>query len=165
MKIRKPWGIVLIACCAATAACVSLPKTYSTKERPVYPKLGNSVTDFYQVIDTLQPVLRWKDIKSEGQTYDFALWESLSESPDKSITGTPLKRRDWGNQIYYVQGISQNYFRINKPLKPNTCYHWSVRLRTGNDVSEWVTFSQGAVSLIGIGYAYDFPYGFVTPGE
>lgn len=165
MKLKKLGVIVLIGFCAAAAGCVSLPKTYSSEERPISPELGSTVADFYQVIDTLQPVLRWKDSKSEGQTYDVAVWESPSQAPDKSIAGTPLKQRKWGKQIYYSQGISQNYFKISKPLKPNTCYHWSVRVRTGNKVTEWATFNQAAVTVGAVGYAYQFPYGFITPRE
>ncbi len=165
MKIKKLGAIVLIACSAATAGCLSFPKTFSTQERPIAPKLGASVMNFYLVTDTLQPVLRWKDIRSEGQTYDVALWQSRSEAPDKSITGTPLKNRDWGKQVSYVQGISQNYYKIDKPLKPNTCYHWSVRVRTGDEVSDWAAFSQSAVSPIGFGRAYHLPFGFITPKQ
>ncbi len=165
MKIKKLGLIVLIGYCAATAGCVSLPKTYSTRERPIYPKLGSSVMKFYQVIDTLQPVLRWKNIKKEGQTYDVAVWQAPPKAADKSIVGTPLKPNKWGKQIYYVQGISGNYFKLSKPLKPNTCYHWSVRIRTGKHVSKWATFNQAAVSLVGVGYAYHLPYGFITPRE
>ncbi|MDR3570198.1 MAG: hypothetical protein P4L43_19400 [Syntrophobacteraceae bacterium] len=163
MKIKKLGIIVLIGYCAAAAGCISFPKSYSTDQRPISPKLGGSVTDFYQVIDTLQPDLRWKDTKSQGQTYDVAVWQSQSKTPDKSIVGTPFEPREWGKQVYYVQGISANYFRIDKPLQPNTCYHWSVRIRTGGDVSEWATFSQAALSPIGLGYAYRLPYGFITP--
>lgn len=163
MKMGKFAGIAAIAFCTVAAGCVSLPKSYSSRERPEYPKLGSSVTNFYQVIDTLQPVLRWKDVRTEGQTYDFALWETRSQTPDKSITGTPLKHRKWGKQIYYAQGISRNYYRIPKPLKPDTVYHWSVRIRTGNEVSEWTTFNQAALSPVGLGYAYQFPFGFITP--
>lgn len=163
MKIKKLGAMVLIGYCAIAAGCVSLPKTYNTGELPVYPELGSSVTDFYLVIDTLQPVLRWKDIKSQGQTYDVAVWESESQAPDKSIMGTPFAPREWGKQVDFVQGISENHFKIDKPLKPDTCYHWSVRIRTGKDVAEWATFSQAAVSLVGIGYAYRLPYGFITP--
>jgi hypothetical protein len=163
MKIKKLGIILFIGYCAAAAGCISFPKSYSSDERPISPKLGSSVTDFYQVIDTLRPVLRWKDIKSGGQTYDVAVWESASKTADKSIVGTPLKPREWGKQIYYVQGISENRIKIDKPLKPDTCYHWSVRTRTGGDVSEWATFSQAALSPIGLGYAYRLPYGFITP--
>ncbi len=165
MRVGKLGLIIWLAFCAGVAGCVSLPKSYSTKVRPLYPKLGDSVSNFYQTIDTLTPVLRWSDIKSEGQTYDVAVWESPSEAPDESITGTPIKPRKWGKQVYYVQAVSQNYFKISKPLKPKTCYHWSVRLRTGSKTSEWATFSQSAVSPIGIGYAYHLPFGFITPGH
>ena len=165
MKLKKLALVMLIGYCATAAGCLSLPKTYNTQERPIEPELGASVENFYLVINTLQPVLRWKDTKSEGQTYDVAVWESPSEAPDKSIVGTPLKPRDWGKQVYYVQGISENYFKIDKPLKPDTVYHWSVRTRKGSDESEWATFSQAAISPVGIGYAYHHPYGFITPRE
>jgi hypothetical protein len=149
----------------AVAGCASLPKTYSSQARPIYPTLGTSVSDFYEKIDTLEPVLKWTDVKSPGQTYDVAVWETSSRASDKSILGTPLEPRDWGTQIYYAQALSQNFYKISKPLKPNTCYHWSVRIRTGTRVSKWATFNQSAVSLLGVGYAYHMPYGFITPRQ
>jgi len=118
---------------------------------------------YYQVIDTLQPELRWKDIKSEGQTYDVCVWETSSHVQDESLLGLPFIPRNWGNQVYYVEGIIENYHKINKPLKPDTCYHWSVRTRKGSNVSEWGSFSQGMVSLIVIGLETNVPYGFITP--
>lgn len=167
-RAMRPGGLALIGvviCFVALAACVSLPKSYSLEARPIYPKLGTSVSDFYQKIDTLEPVLQWSDVKTQGQTYDVAVWETPSRQSDESILGTPLEPRNWGKQIYYAQALSQNYYKISKPLKPNTCYHWSVRIRTGASVTKWATFNQSAVSLLGLGYAYHMPYGFITPRQ
>jgi len=154
---------VLIVCCMNAAGCVSLPKSYNTDAKPIYPELGTTVNKYYQVIDTLQPELKWKDIKSEGQTYDVCVWETQSQEKDKSMWGMMYVGRDWGRQIYYVQDISENHVKIDKQLKPNTCYHWSVRTHKGSDVSEWSSFSQGMVSVLVIGYHSKVPYGFITP--
>ena len=163
MKMKKLGAIFLIGCCAVAAGCLSLPKSYNTGELPVEPPLGSTVTEFYRVTDTLQPVLRWKDVKSAAQTYDVAVWESQSLPADKSIVGIPFEHRKWGKQVYYAQAINRNFFKIDKPLKPDTCYHWSVRTRTGSKVSEWATFTQTALSPIGLAYAHNLPYGFITP--
>ncbi len=155
--------IALIVCCVNTSGCISFPKTYNIDVKPIYPELGNTPMKYYQVIDTLQPELRWKNIKSEGETYDLCVWETSSHIQDESLLGMPFISRNWGEQIYYVEGISDCYHKINKQLKPNTCYHWSVRTRKVNNVSEWGSFSQGMIGLIVVGYETNVPYGFITP--
>ena len=155
--------IVLIICSVNIAGCISLPKSYNTDATPIYPELGSTPLKYYQVIDTLQPELRWKDIKSEGQTYDVCVWETQSRVQDESWWGVPLVSKSWGDLVYYVEGISESYHKISKQLKPNTCYHWSVRTRKGKDVSEWSSFGQGMLSVIAVGYEKHVPYGFITP--
>lgn len=119
---------------------------------------------YYKVIDTLQPELKWKDAKKEGQTYDVCVWETKSEPSDDSWRGMPIIPKKYGNQICYVEGITENHYRIETPLKPKTCYHWSVRIRKGTEVSEWASFSQGVVGVV-VGYGSHFPYGFITPDK
>jgi len=154
---------VLVACCISAAGCITTTKSYNTDAKPISPELGSTPLKYYIVINTLQPELRWKDIKSEGQTYDVCVWETASQLQDKSWWGPPLVHKSWGNQVDYAEGISENYHKVGIQLKPNTCYHWSVRTRKGSDVSEWGSFGQGMISLIVIGYDNRVPYGFITP--
>lgn len=165
MKIIARISIIIVSiiCCLGIAGCVSLPKVYNTDAKPIYPELGSTPMKNYKVIDTLQPVLRWKDIKSEGETYDVCVWETSSNPQEESWWGMPYVPRSWGSQVYYVQGISENYYKISKPLKPNTCYHWAVRIRKGNDVSKWSSFSQSMIGLFVVGAEAHVPYGFITP--
>lgn len=155
--------MVLIACCVNTAGCISFPKTYNNDAKPIYPELGSTSLKYYKVIDTLQPELRWVDIKTEGQTYDVCVWETSSSMQDESWLGIPFIPNSWGRQVYYVEGINENYHKIDKPLKPNTCYHWSVRTRNGKNVSGWGGFSQGMIGVMVVGYETNVPYGFITP--
>jgi hypothetical protein len=158
--IKTLMVLALSICCLNFAGCIWFPKNYNTNATPVYPELGDSG---YPVIDTLQPELRWKDVKSEGQTYDVGVWEASSRGEYKSLWGLPVGPGDWGEHVSYVQGISENRYKIAKPLKPNTTYHWSVRIRKGDNVSEWGSFSQTAVGPLVVGHKHDIPYGFVTP--
>jgi len=163
INIKMLMVIVLIVCCVNTAGCISFPKNYNTDAKPISPELDSTPMKYYKVIDTLQPELRWKDIKSEGQTYDLCVWETSSRPQDESWWGLPFTPVSWGEQVYYVEGMSESYHKIAKQLKPNTCYHWSVRTRKGNDVSEWGSFSQSMISVIVIGHEANVPYGFITP--
>jgi len=152
--------ILSIICCVNAAGCMSLPKNYTGDLRPIYPKLGSTMMKYYQVIDTLQPELQWEDSKPGGHTYDVCVWETSSNVTDESFV--PFTYRNWGDQVYYVQGISDTHHKINEQLKPNTCYHWSVRTRNGMSVSDWAAFSQTMVGIV-IGYEGNIPYGFITP--
>jgi hypothetical protein len=156
-------SVALVVCCLNTLGCVSFPKNYKTDAKPIYPELGSTIMKHYQVIDTLQPELRWEDIKSEGQSYDICVWETPPKQTGEFWWGVPYVPKTWGDQVYYVEGISENHHRINKQLKPNTYYHWSVRTRTGKDVSEWGSFSQSMLSLFVFGHVTNVPYGFITP--
>jgi hypothetical protein len=155
----------LIFCFVNTFGCIALPKSYNTEAQPISPELGSTPLKYYNTIDTLQPELKWKDVKSEGQTYDVCVWETKSEIHDESWWGMPLVPQSWGDQVYYVESISENYYRIDKPLKPKTCYHWSVRMRKGSDVSEWGAFDQSMISIVAVGYENHVPYGFITPDK
>ena len=163
INIKILMSILLIVCFVNTAGCISFPKSYNIDAQPIYPELGNIPMKYYPIIDTLQPELRWKDITSDGHTYDVCVWETSSHVQDESLWGLPFIPRKWGEQVYYVEGISGNYHKVSKQLKPNTCYHWSVRTRKGNNVSEWGSFNQGMISLIVIGYESNVPFGFITP--
>jgi hypothetical protein len=129
INIKIVMVIILIVCCVNIDGCISFPKKYNIDANPIYPELGSTPMKYYQVIDTLQPELRWKDIKSEGQTYDVCVWETSSQLKDGSLLGLPFIPRKWGDQVYYVEGISESYHMINKQLKPNTCYHWSEHVK------------------------------------
>ncbi|HYA41889.1 MAG TPA: hypothetical protein VEF34_11330, partial [Syntrophobacteraceae bacterium] len=124
--------------------------------------LGSTMAKYYQVIDTLQPDLQWKDIKSQGQTYDVCVWETPSSIQDEAFFAVLVMHRSWGEQVCYVESISENHYKVPKQLKPKTCYHWSVRTRSGNNVSEWASFSQSMVGFV-IGHEGNIPYGFITP--
>jgi hypothetical protein len=156
---------VLIVCCVNTTGCVSFPKNYNIDTKPIYPELGDTPVKYYQVIDTLQPELRWKDIKSADQTYDVCIWETPSHEQGEFWYGVPFTPKTWGNQVYYVEGIGESYHKVSKQLKPNTCYRWSVRTRKGKDVSEWSSFSQSIIGLFAVGHVTNVPYGFITPQE
>jgi hypothetical protein len=156
---------LLTACCLNTAGCASFPKHYNTEATPIYPELGSTIMKHYEVIDTLQPELKWKDIKTEGQTYDVCVWETKRQDSGEFMRGVPYVPKSWGDQVFYVEGISQNYVKINKPLKPDTYYHWSVRTRKGKDTADWATFNQSMISILVYGRVDHVPYGFVTPKQ
>lgn len=158
-------ALAWVVFCLNAAGCMTLPKNYSSEAKAISPELGSTPLKYYKVIDTLQPELSWKDVKKEGETYDVCVWETKSHLQDESWWGVPLVPKKWGEQVDYVEGISENHYKVSKPLKPDTVYHWSVRIRKGEETSEWASFSQGMIGVLVMGYETHVAYGFITPKE
>jgi hypothetical protein len=45
-----------------------------------------------------------------------------------------------GREVYYREGLEKPEHRVDVPLRPTMRYFWSVRVRRGEDVSEWSRF-------------------------
>lgn len=130
---------------------------------PIYPAMNNGFIDRYQTTDTLTPELKWKDLKTTNQTYDVCIWET----PYRSIKDIQRKEAQfessWGISAYYTNNINTNFHRIAIPLKPDTYYNWSVRIRDGEKVENWSAFRQDKVEFWGVFERYNLPFGFKTP--
>ncbi len=145
-----------------TAGCSVEHRIYhSYSPRPLYPELGYS--DKYPVVDSLQPVLQWKDIREEDQTYDMCIWTPEPVGPRLSIS--QYRTTSWGKPAYCVQNLTVNYHKVKKRLMPDTRYNWSVRLHKGEEVFTWGAFSQTQQILTTTTYEKNIPYGFTTPQD
>jgi hypothetical protein len=156
--------LVTLIISSMTAGCSGVHTLYHAySPKPIYPELRD--TDKYPIVDSLQPELKWKDIRDEeGQTYDLCIWSPTSDGPGLRIL-TRSWSESWGIPIYYVQNLTVNYHNVEKQLMPDTQYNWSVRLRKGEEVFRWAGFSQTEQILDTTRYVKNIPYGFTTPRD
>jgi hypothetical protein len=87
---------------------------------PIYPKIGNPRSP--EVADSIQPTFRWKPSPEPNVSYDLIIYE-----------GGLIP----GKEVYYRQGINAAEHKVEDPLRANTGYCWSVRVRRAEKVSDW----------------------------
>ena len=107
---------------------------------PISPKVTQSG---FPTIESLTPEFRWKPCPKQGVSYDFVLYEAATYSFDQAI---PRYMR--GRLAAYEEGLTEARWQPDTPLKPDTRYFWSVRMREGDTVSHWSTQSHSTFLLI-----------------
>jgi hypothetical protein len=177
--MRLSYVGAVLAAVLFTGCTYSMPRRYVGAE-PIAPAMGYSYEDRFPPVDSLQPELKWKDIKKPNQTYDVSIWESPGARVAQNV-GTepklgseylipyqPAGASSWGRPVYYADNIAVNYHRVTKPLKPDRTYSWSVRAHEGNQVTNWSYFNQHttkeAVVVSEMNLYKNVPFGFKTPG-
>jgi hypothetical protein len=98
--------------------------------KPIYPEVGHP--NMPKVVDSLQPTFQWEPLPERGATYDFIVYECIKE--EDFLKGP---RRALGREVYYREGLNETKHKIEEPLKPDSEYFWSVRLRHGQYASSW----------------------------
>jgi hypothetical protein len=127
--------------------------------RSVYPQDPKDT-----VVDSVAPTLKWS--ASPGVTYDVVVYEEVGfgASPVDAVRRTVL-----GRLARYAQNLTQPMLKVNPPLRPNTSYQWSVRLRRGDTVSTWSQTSHARPGVAWMGFPvvwfdeYQAMFGFTTP--
>ena len=103
--------------------------------KPIYPDAGHDSSAV--MVDSLTPTFRWQPDVNRPCTYDFAIWDHAEEIR----TGNPLvgyrTNIEFRSYIYYKEALPLPEHKIEIPLAPSTVYYWSVRIRSGDKVSEW----------------------------
>ena len=146
--------------------------------RPIYPELVYSLTDLiiWTEVDSLTPTLRWQPYLGEHQTiqgteitpfvsselgqisdkhYDLTIWEAQEQMPTKIV--------------YEVEGLVQPYHTVEKALKPDAHYLWSIRARFKSHgqtrLSEWSLSQLPCPPPYGFKCARDYArrLGFIPP--
>ena len=81
-------------------------------------------------VETLQPTFRWKPAAEGDVRYDFIILESHPHlrHPFKEVVG---------REVYYREGLQEPEHTLEVSLQPDREYYWSVRVRHGQEVSEW----------------------------
>ena len=107
---------------------------------PISPKVTQSG---FPIIESFTPEFRWKPCPKQGISYDFVLYEAATYSFDQAI---PRYMR--GRLAAYEEGLAEARWQPDMPLKPDTRYFWSARMREGDTVSHWSTQSHSTFLLI-----------------
>lgn len=154
---RGIWGVAIGVLLGLTA-CVG-HATYPLIT-PLYPRAHQFFEPFE--IDSLQPTFRWKlsSKSSDPDTsYDLIIYDVIKTEASQ--------QRLIGKVVYYRQGLKEAEHKIEEPLKPNTEYAWSVRIRQDEKVSDWANYNYWVVLITPIGGAHakakNYPFLFVTP--
>jgi hypothetical protein len=123
--------------------------------KPIYPDVGNP--NYLSSVDSLQPTFRWEAVP-DAESYDFIIYESI-----KTESFWEGSKRSVGREVYYREELQGTEHRIEEPLRPNSEYYWSVRIRRGPEVSRWSLYHYQL--FLGTGYvsATNQPFGFKTP--
>jgi hypothetical protein len=125
--------------------------------KPVYPKNGNPNKTPHR-ITSLQPQLSWVPSGETGVTYDLVIHEgTVDQSFWKGV------KRILGDQVYYRENITGNSHKVEMPLKPDTEYYWALRVRRGDEKSQWSKYDY--TLFLGLTYmkVSDAYFRFKTP--
>lgn len=160
---------ILVALLVISGGCIEMPRNYGTiwqpNISPVYPTMNYSYENRYKTIDSLQPELKWNGVIKTNQTYEVCIWETPYRSAKDVKAKAAQKQANWGVSIYFTNNISGNFHQVALQLKPDTYYNWSVRIRDGEKVSAWGTFSQIESDVFTVKDRYNNPFGFKTPSQ
>jgi len=133
------------------AGCVS--RIVNGDIKPIYPDHG--YTNRPTIIDSLTPTFRWQSDAKAPSIYDFAIWDISPQVVGFNIQSS--------RPIYYKEALPQPEYKIEIPLAPNTIYAWSVRSRSGDKISAWMTFNYHAWLVVAYSHGTNWPYRFKTP--
>jgi hypothetical protein len=122
---------------------------------PVHPENGSGSS--FPTAESLSPTFEWKPAAKAGIKYDLAIYESLS------LPGAAMGKQIRGELVTYAEALSEPRFALDKVLKPDTKYQWSVRLREGTKVSSWSTTGYFAFFVVGYASGYGYWFQFSTP--
>ena len=121
---RSRWilaGLLALMACSATAI---------HGITPISPRVGISYwSDRPPVVKTLQPTFRWEPVAESNARYDFVIFESYN-----SLVAV------LGRKVYYRERLQEPEHTVEVSLQPDREYYWSVRMRRGEEVSEWSRF-------------------------
>jgi hypothetical protein len=124
----------------------------------VTPHSPEVTTSNFPSVDSLTPVFKWKGSTRTDVSYDLILFEAAAFS----TTGM-VDHHMKGRMAKYVEDIKGTSWKPSEPLKKNTKYYWSVRLRDGDKVSYWSTKSHFTFMLVAWSSGYGEWFSFQTP--
>jgi hypothetical protein len=96
---------------------------------PVSPAFG-------EIVDDVQPSMRWEAAPEEGVTYELFVYEANAVDGSRGEGADP-------DPVYARKGLTITRHRIEKLLDPGVEYAWSVRYVKGGDVSPWSVRASG----------------------
>jgi hypothetical protein len=124
---------------------------------PLKPEV--SVTAFPN-INSLAPNFEWEASSMNDLTYDFVIHESVSYIRNGIAAGCMP-----GRAVVYKEGMKETKCCLDNPLRPNSKYYWSVRLRRNDAVSTWSKFSYFQTIILVTGSGGNQWFTFTTPSK
>ena len=143
----------LFIACAIVIATLNLCSCVKTVKiegiKPIKPEYQGA--NPCSSVDSLLPEFRWQPAAEPGTSYDLIIWNTV-EKPKQwgefRRYGNPCAHRyAGGEQVYYAEDIKDSFHVLTTPLKPDSCYAWSVRERRGSVVGSWSNFNANVYSL------------------
>jgi len=112
--------------------------------------------------ESLQPILQWKASSQTDGTYDVTIYEGIVIATTLDELRGQVKRAV-GKMVYYREGIKETNHKVEEPLKPNHEYYWSVRVRQGDQVSQWSQYDYFLFAGVGYVKGEHLTFSFKTP--
>jgi hypothetical protein len=122
---------------------------------PISPEVSKSG---FPMSDTLRPEFRWKACARQDVSYDLILYEAAAYVLGGQNVPSYMK----GRVVAYEEDLKEPRWQPDTPLKPDTRYIWSVRLRDGDTVSGWSTQSHSTFLLVYMSSGYGQWFQFKT---
>jgi hypothetical protein len=122
---------------------------------PVSPDVSRSG---FPEASNLTPEFRWKGCPRSDVSYDLILYEAAAYAYGGQNVPSYMK----GRVVAYAEDLKEPRWQPNTPLKPDTRYIWSVRLREGDTVSGWSTQSHTTFLLVYMSSGYGQWFQFKT---
>jgi len=109
--------------------------------------------------DTLTPVFSWKSAGNTEASYDLIVYEAAEYSKPGALINQMIK----GRMVVYEEDLTEPTYKLKTPLKTDTKYYWSVRLRDGDLVSRWSSYSHSGFYVFYTASGYGQWFSFRTP--
>jgi hypothetical protein len=122
---------------------------------PLQPEVANYG---FPVSQTSTPTFRWEPSTDKEVGYDFALYEAATFN-----LGGATPSYTAGHLVAYEEELKSDSWTSPTPLKSETKYYWSVRLRKGATVSSWSTLSYSYYVILAAGWGSGQWFAFQTP--
>ena len=123
---------------------------------PISPEVSQTG---FPVSNTLRPEFRWKGCARKDVSYDLILYEAAAYGVGGQMVPSYMR----GRIVAYKEGLQEPRWHMETPLKPETRYIWSVRIRDGETVSPWSTQSHSTFLIVyassGYGHWFQFKTG------
>jgi hypothetical protein len=122
---------------------------------PISPEVSQSG---FPMLDTVLPEFRWKGCARTDISYDLILYEAAAYA----FGGQNVPSYMRGRVVAYLEDLKEPRWQPETPLKPDTRYIWSVRLRDGETVSRWTTQSHSTFLLVYMSWGHGQWFQFKT---
>lgn len=123
---------------------------------PVSPETGQSG---FPESASLMPQFSWEPSSSTSVSYDFVIYEAASYALSGGMVTSYMR----GRMITYAEDLKEPVWRLESPLKPDTRYLWSVRLRDQETVSAWSTQGHFTFMIVAMSSGFGQWFQFKTP--